>query len=227
MHSSPPSGKSLGSEPPGGKSGFIRLSIPARYPTLAQRRTGASGGDFMFKKVLLAILDNFEGYVSQILLAFFVLILLLQIFLRQFGHPLYWTEELARYSFVWFVFFGASYAARLAAHNRVTIQFYPFPQWVGDACMLISDGVWLFFNIVMVVESLEVIGDLREFPYATPALDWQLSSIYFIFPIAFTLMSARIIQVNVMKFILKKELPPPDRIEVKESRKAFADGEKV
>ena len=51
----------------------------------------------MLKKVLLAILDNFEGYVSQVLLAFFVLILLLQIFLRQFGHPLYWTEELARY----------------------------------------------------------------------------------------------------------------------------------
>ena len=108
----------------------------------------------MLKKVLLAILDNFEGYVSQVLLAFFVLILLLQIFLRQFGHPLYWTEELARYSFVWFVFFGASYAARLAAHNRVTIQFRPFPKWVGDACMLLSDGVWLFFNIVMVVESL-------------------------------------------------------------------------
>ena len=132
----------------------------------------------MLKKVLLAILDNFEGYVSQVLLAFFVLILLLQIFLRQFGHPLYWTEELARYSFVWFVFFGASYAARLAAHNRVTIQFRPFPKWVGDACMLLSDVVWLFFNIVMVVESLTVIRELREFPYATPALDWQLSYIY-------------------------------------------------
>ena len=158
----------------------------------------------MLKKVLLAILDNFEGYVSQVLLAFFVLILLLQIFLRQFGHPLYWTEELARYSFVWFVFFGASYAARLAAHNRVTIQFRPFPKWVGDACMLLRE--------------------LREFPYATPALDWQLSYIYFIFPIAFTLMSARIIQVNVMKFVLKKELTAPDRIETEESRKAFADG---
>ena len=153
----------------------------------------------MLKKVLLAILDNFEGYVSQVLLAFFVLILLLQIFLRQFGHPLYWTEELARYS---------------------------FPKWVGDACMLLSDGVWLFFNIVMVVESLTVIRELREFPYATPALDWQLSYIYFIFPIAFTLMSARIIQVNVMKFVLKKELTAPDRIETEETRKAFMDGGK-
>ena len=112
--------------------------------------------------------------------------------------------------------------ARLAAHNRVTIQFRPFPKWVGDACMLLSDGVWLFFNIVMVVESLTVIRELREFPYATPALDWQLSYIYFIFPIAFTLMSARIIQVNVMKFVLKKELTAPDRIETEETREAMS-----
>ena len=92
--------------------------------------------------------------------------------------------------------------------------------------MLLSDGVWLFFNSVMVVESLAVIRELREFPYATPALDWQLSYIYFIFPIAFTLMSARIIQVNVMKFVLKKELTAPDRIETEETRKAFVDGGK-
>lgn len=163
----------------------------------------------MLKKVLLAILDNFEGYVSQVLLAFFVLILLLQIFLRQFRAPPV-LDGRTRAVFLCLVrLFRASYAARLAAHNRVTIQFRPFPKWVGDACMLLSDGVWLFFNIVMVVESLTVIRELREFPYATPALDWQLSYIYFIFPIAFTLMSARIIQVNVMKFVLKKSSPRP------------------
>lgn len=176
----------------------------------------------MSKKTLLAFLDNFEGYVSQLLLAFFVCTLLLQIFLREFGHPLYWTEELARYSFVWFVFFGAAYAARLAAHNRVTIQFRPFPQWVGDACMLLGDAAWLVFNTVMVVEGLEVIQELREFPYATPALDWQLSSIYFIFPIAFTLISIRVIQVNIMKFVLKKAIPSPEKAAVEQ---AFPDGD--
>ena len=34
----------------------------------------------MLKKVLLTLLDNFEGYVSQALLAFFVLILLIPAF---------------------------------------------------------------------------------------------------------------------------------------------------
>lgn len=46
-------------------------------------------GDFTLKKVLPAILGNFEEYINQVPLTFFVLILLLRIFLRQFGHPLY------------------------------------------------------------------------------------------------------------------------------------------
>lgn len=74
----------------------------------------------------------------------------------------------------------------------------------------------------MVVESLEVIQELREFPYATPALDWQLSSIYFIFPIAFTLISIRVIQVNIMKFIMKQDIPSPDKAAMEQ---AFPDGD--
>lgn len=154
-----------------------------------------------------------------------MLILLLQIFLRQFGHPLYWTEELARYSFVWFVFFGASYAARLAAHNRVTIQFRPFPKWVGDACMLLSDGVWLFFNIVMVVESLTVIRELREFPYATPAP--RLAALLYLFhlPHRFTLCPpAHSSQRDEIR--PEKRAHRADRIETEETRKAFWDGGK-
>lgn len=92
--------------------------------------------------------------------------------------------------------------------------------------MLLSDGVWLFSNIVMVMESLAVIRELREFPYTTPAFDWQFSYIYFIFPIAFTLMSARVIQVDAMKFVLKKELTAPDRIGTEGTWKTFMDGGK-
>ena len=89
----------------------------------------------MPKKTFLTILDNLEGYVCQILLVFFVIVLLLQIVLRPMGLPLYWTEEMARYSFVWFVFFGASYATRLCAHNRMTVQFSLFPAgWGTCAC---------------------------------------------------------------------------------------------
>lgn len=179
----------------------------------------------MLKKIAIALLDHVEGYICQILLVFFVVILFCQIILRELGHPLYWSEEVARYSFVWFVFFGASYAARLSAHNRVTLQFKLFPAWVGNSCMLFADCIWLFFNGVMVVKSWEVIQNLKEFPYATPALDWQLSTIYLIFPISFTLMSIRIIQVNYIKFILKEEIEDPDKVDMEQSKQTLSGGE--
>ena len=86
----------------------------------------------MVAKKVLYFLDNIEKYICQLMLAFFVIILFAQIVLRAFFNiVLPWSEEISRFSFVWFVFFGASYAARLSAHNRVTIQFRLFPEAFG------------------------------------------------------------------------------------------------
>ncbi len=74
-------------------------------------------------------LDNIESYICQTLLVSFVVILFAQIVSREFFHYTFsWSEELSTYMFVWFVFFGASYAAKLGAHNRVTFQFGKLPK---------------------------------------------------------------------------------------------------
>ena len=75
-------------------------------------------------KLIFKILDNIERVICSTLLATFVVILFVQIISRQlFNYSLSWSEELSTYMFVWFVYFGASYATKLAAHNRVTFQF--------------------------------------------------------------------------------------------------------
>ena len=60
-----------------------------------------------------------------------------------------------------------------------------------------------------------------EFPYHTPALDWDLSRVYLVFPASFLLMAIRIIQVNVIKYVLKEEIVDPDAEAVKESQKTL------
>jgi C4-dicarboxylate transporter DctQ subunit len=186
----------------------------------------------MRAKPVLKFLDNFESYLCQILLVFFVCLLFLQILLRLvFGafhmlsqyipvfqaYPLPasipWGEELSRMAFVWFVFLGATYAARLAAHNRVTFQFKIFPKIIGDASMLISDLVWIGFNCTMIYFSINVIKEGFEYPEYSPTLDWVMAYIFLIFPIAFSLMTIRIIQVNIMKYILKIEIADVDKID--------------
>ena len=165
-------------------------------------------------------------------MVFFVCLLFLQIVLRivfsafdYFSHyipllaewplpaSLPWGEELSRFAFVWFVFLGATYAARLAAHNRVTFQFKMFPKIVGNISTLISDMVWIVFNCVIVYYSINVIKEGFEFPEYSPTLDWVMAYIFLIFPFSFTLMTVRIIQVNIMKYILKIEIADVDQID--------------
>lgn len=175
----------------------------------------------MFKKFLLAFLDHFEGYVCQIILVFFVCILMVQIILRGLNHPLSWTEEVARYSFLWFVLLGACYATRLAALNRVTMQFSRFPPKLRDACLLLGDFIWLCFCLAMAWYGYLAVVELVELPYYTPALDWNLSHVYIVFPFAFLLMAVRIVQVNYIKFILKEEIADADQEAIDESKRAL------
>lgn len=179
----------------------------------------------MVKKFCLALLDHFESYICQGLLVFFVVILFVQIVLRAINMSLSWTEEIARFAFLWFILFGACYATRLSALNRVTMQFSKFPSWVASLCLFISDMIWLAFSLAMAWYGYVAVMDLVEFPYHTPALDWELSKLYLVFPISFLLMAIRIIQVNVIKYVLKENIADPDQEAVKESQKTLLEQE--
>ncbi len=177
-------------------------------------------------------MDNIESYICQVLLVFFVCLLFLQIVLRMVFSAMHslsqyfpilehyplpaslaWGEELSRFAFVWFVFFGATYAARLAAHNRVVFQFKIFPKIVGDISTLLADVVWVVFNCTMIYYSISVIKEGFQYPEYSPTLDWIMAYIFMIFPLAFSLMTIRIIQVNIMKYVLKIEIEDVDKID--------------
>lgn len=177
------------------------------------------------KKFVLAFMDHFESYLCQFLLVFFVVVVFIQIILRFLDASLPWTEEIARFAFIWFILFGACYATRLCALNRVTLQFMKAPKWVANLALFISDMIWLAFSLVMAWEGYKAVMDLREFPYYTPALDWDQSYVYLVFPLSFLLMAIRIIQVNYIKFVLKQDIADPDQEAIKESQTALLEAE--
>ncbi len=153
-------------------------------------------------KKILKLLDHAENYVCQLLLCVFVVILFIQVVLRVvFNYGIPWSEELSRFAFVWFVFLGAAYAARVAAHNRVTFHLRMMPEKMRNGVEFFADLFWIAFNTLMTIKSIEVIGSMMEFTYYSPALDWSMAYVYFIFPISFTLTSIRIIQVNYLKLV--------------------------
>jgi TRAP-type C4-dicarboxylate transport system permease small subunit len=66
------------------------------------------------------IANKFEEYFSVYSLAFITILIFIQVVMRYvFHNSLSWSEELARYIFLWLCWIGASFAVRERSHFRV------------------------------------------------------------------------------------------------------------
>ena len=174
---------------------------------------------------LWSFLDKFESHVCRILLAVFVTLLFAQIVARQlFGFSITWIEELSVILFVWFAYFGASYAARMAAHNRVGFHLNALGREKARIVEAIGDLFWIAFNLVFIWQSIEFISRLKPFVKAQ-TLGWEMRYVYLALRIAFTLMTLRILQVNYLKLVRGIDPADPDKVSV-EAALELAEDEK-
>ncbi len=172
-------------------------------------------------------LDHIESYICRALLAVFVTLLFVQIVARQiFGFSITWIEELSVILFVWFAYFGASYAARMAAHNRVTFHLNMMPRKLARVIEAIGDLFWILFNVVFIWQAILFISKLKPFVKAQ-TLGWEMRYVYMALPIAFALMTIRILQVNYMKLVLGIDPRDPDKVEVEEMMEFAADEQRA
>lgn len=177
-------------------------------------------------KFFLKILDNLESYLCRILLSVFVSILFAQIVSREvFGYSITWSEELSVYLFVWFVFLGASYAAKLAAHNRVTFQYKWLPKKLKTTFELLSDLAWIGFNSYFIFISYDFVFNRMNLFWKSQTLGIPMKYIYLILPLAFTLMTIRILQVNYLKFVKGIDTIDPEAQEVNELMQSVTEDE--
>lgn len=146
------------------------------------------------KNPIYLILGHIEEWLCEAILAFFVILMFVQIVLRGFwGYSLPWGEELSTYLFVWFAYLGASVAAKMSAHNRVTFQFMFFPPWVKTVSETIADLLWVAFNLYFVWMSYDVVFNRLNSFWKSQTLGVPMKYFYMMLPIAFALMSIRIL----------------------------------
>ena len=167
------------------------------------------------KSFFINLLDNIESYICRLLLIVFVSLLLIQIVSREvYGYSFSWIEELSTYLFVWFAYFGASHAAKMAAHNRVTFQFKIFPKIVQTVSEFIADMIWLAFNIYFIYLSYDFVFHKMNLFWKSQTLGVPMKYIYTVLPLSFIFMSIRIIQVNYLKLVKGIDLRDPDSSEL-------------
>ena len=150
------------------------------------------------KKFLRFLDHRFEEIIGVVLLSIVIVLIFIGVVLRLLfnsGMPV--QEELSRILYVIMVFLGASYGLSQNDHIRVTF-LYNYLNDKGKKIMrVITDAIWIFFHLYMIYFSIVVFQLMKVKPGYSSALHIGLHTIFATVPLAFTLMTFRIVQILV------------------------------
>ena len=107
---------------------------------------------------ILKLLDEkLEEVFLVIILIAAVVIVAMQVVTRYvFKIPLPWSEEIARYLFLWLTWVGASYATKERKHVSIDLVYEKLPEKGQMICKVITNIIWLVFLLMMVRLSMKL-----------------------------------------------------------------------
>ncbi|HSB71642.1 MAG TPA: TRAP transporter small permease [Candidatus Methylomirabilis sp.] len=131
-------------------------------------------------------------WVVIVLMLVMTLTVSMQIVFRYvFNVPLGWSEEMARFAFVWVSFFGASALMRVREHINVTIFVERFPPrlqavagFIANLCALVCIYFFLVGGIALATNEWRQLAPSTEIP-----MGW----VYLVIPISTGLMAIWIV----------------------------------
>lgn len=111
----------------------------------------------------------------------------LQVFFRYLVRsPLYWSEELGRYCFVYLVFVGGAWAGKNASHLGVDYLVSKLPARFSRFIDIVIDLLVMAFSVVVMAVSMRVVPvNMRQL---SPALEIPMGLVYLAIPVGFALM---------------------------------------
>ena len=146
----------------------------------------------------------FNRIISSILIVIFgamVVIIFAQVIFRYaLNLPLAWSEELARYLFIWATFFGAS----IAFYNDTHIRMGSFVDAIANvrcrgALLLIADLFTMSFLAMYVWSGFDVSSRILMTTQAATSMEWlPIGAVYLGIPIGSLFML-----LNVLNYALR------------------------
>lgn len=154
------------------------------------------------KRILAFIDDKFEEIIGVTVLGVVVTLIFLGVVLRLiFTSGLPWQEELSRFGFVFVCYLGTSYGIKSQDHIRITFVADALPKGAQKVLRVITDIVWIGFNIFIVIISLNVYQHMRNFRGESGILKIPLHYVFLTIPVGFALLTLRLIQQYIIKLI--------------------------
>lgn len=154
------------------------------------------------------ILKKYNSLEENILffaMVFSVGLIFLQIVMRYiFSSSLSWSEELARYIFVWYTWVGTSYAVSQHKHIRIEILS---DMLKGKSKILLDTAallLWAIFSFFLSVKGIQVVSMLATRGQNSAALEIPMAIPYAAIPVGCFLMGIKLlieIRANICRFL--------------------------
>ena len=149
----------------------------------------------------LRFLDKyFEISISVFLLLFMAALIAVQVFMRYVvGESLSWSEELARYVFIWLIYLMISYSAREMKHIKIDVALSMFPVSWQKWVVILGDLLFLAFALFIVKTTYSLVLKQMMLDQRSTALAIPMWMIYAAPGVGFFLTSIRQIQTIIWR----------------------------
>ena len=144
--------------------------------------------------------EEFELAVCSILMVGMTVLIFIQVIMRYvFGSSLVWSEEMARYMFIWLIYLGVSYGARIMKHIKIEAALGLFPKKMHPYVIILGDILFLVFSVIIVYLTYGVVMHQIKLGQQSPAMHIPMWFMYSAPLIGFALSAIRQTQVIVGK----------------------------
>jgi C4-dicarboxylate transporter DctQ subunit len=142
-----------------------------------------------------SMIPSVEMVIASVSLVMMTGITVVQVFNRYvLQSSLDWSEELARYLFIWAVYVGCSYATQMDRHLEVTILRTIFKGKFARPITILASILTLGFCIFATVLGIKFVIFLAGTGQKTPALEIQAYWVYLCMPVGLGFMSLRTLE---------------------------------
>lgn len=152
----------------------------------------------------MKIIRWLDEHIEKVFLVFFsvimVTVIFLQVIMRQLDHSLSWSEELARYCFIWLIYIGISLGVKEQKHVKIDAVLVFLNKKGQTVLQFIANLFFMAFAVYVLIFGYELANQLLQFGQKSPALQIPMGFVYMATPVGMGLTLIRLVQ-NQIKLI--------------------------
>lgn len=145
---------------------------------------------------MFKFLDNhFEEILMVFLLSLMSILIGAQVFMRYvLNDSLTWSEELARYAFIWATYIGVACAVKRNAHICVEAAVTKLPALYQRYAAILSHLLFIVFAVLVMKEGYALTVKIFSFEQKSSSLGIPMGWIYLAPTVGFGLVILRLLQ---------------------------------